>query len=242
MSEAFIKSLLICFSVILVVTQAGAQKPKAEKFAHAVERSRDAARILPLLTAFPDDGIPKELIDRTSAIGVFPKVERETAYFTHMIHGYGVISVRRNDDWTLPAFYQFMGAGYGNPFSEKENYGVVLLFFGQDAVDSFEKGGVRLNKEKQTIAGPVGAITEAQRKELESARVIAYAYYNGKLKGTEYNSRFALNPDNNINTPLYGMKGREILAGKEPDPATLPEGIAAYREALKKYYGRQQRK
>src|SRR2546423_10124235 len=97
MSEAFIKSLLICFSVILVVTQAGAQKPKAEKFAHAVERSRDAARILPLLTAFPDDGIPKELIDRTSAIGVFPKVERETTYFTHMIHGYGVISVRRND-------------------------------------------------------------------------------------------------------------------------------------------------
>src|SRR2546423_4041858 len=97
MSGAFIKSLLICFSTILVVTQAGAQKPKAEKFAYAVERSRDAARILPLLTAFPDDGIPKELIDRTSAIGVFPKVERETTYFTHMIHGYGVISVRRND-------------------------------------------------------------------------------------------------------------------------------------------------
>jgi len=239
MFGTFIKSFLICVSVILVVAQASAQKPKAEKFAHAVERSRDAARILPLLTAITDEAIPTELINRSAAIGVFPKVERETIYFTHMIHGYGVISVHRNDDWTMPAFYQFMGAGYGNPFSEKENYGVVLLFFGQEAVDSFEKGGVRLDKEKQTIPGPVGAITEAQRKELESARVIAYAYYNGKLKGTEYNSRFALNPDNNINTPLYGMKGREILAGKEPDPATLPDGIAAYREALKKYYGRQ---
>src|SRR5438067_13940720 len=118
MSEAFIKSLSICSLLILVVVQGAAQKPKAEKFAYAVERSRDAARILPLLTALPDDGIPKELIDRTSAIGVFPKVERETAYFTHMIHGYGVISVRRNDVWTMPAFYQFMGAGYGNPFSE----------------------------------------------------------------------------------------------------------------------------
>ena len=239
MSRVLISLSSICFLLILVAAQVGAQKPKAERFAHAVERSRDAARMAALLTAVPEDGMPRELIDRSSAIGVFPKVERETIYFTHMIHGYGVISVRRNDDWTMPAFYQFMGAGYGNPFSEKENYGVVLLFFGQDAVDSFEKGGVRLNKEKQTIPGPVGAITEAQRKELESARVIAYAYYNGKLKGTEYNSRFALNPDNNINTPMYGVKGREILAGKEPDPATLPDGIAAYREALKKYYGRQ---
>ena len=239
MSRVFIRLSSICVLLILVVAQAGAQKPKAEKFAHAVERSRDAARILALLTAVPEDGIPRELIDRSSAIGIFPKVERETAYFTHMIHGYGVISVRRNDNWTMPAFYQFMGAGYGSPFSEKENYGVVLLFFGEEALDSFEKGAVRLNKEKQTVAGPVGAITEAQRKELETARVLAYAYYNGKIKGTEYNSRFALNPDNNINTPLYGMKGREILAGKEPDPATLPDGIAAYREALKKYYGRQ---
>ena len=239
MSRVFIRLSSICFSLILVAAPAAAQKPKAERFAYAVERSRDAARIVALLTALPEEGIPRELIDRSSAIGVFPKVERETIYFTHMIHGYGVISVRRTNDWTMPAFYQFMGAGYGNPFSEKENYGVILFFFGQDAVDSFEKGGVRLNKEKQTVAGPVGVITEAQRKELENARVVAYAYYNGKLKGTEYNSRFALNPDNNINTPLYGVKGREILAGKEPDPAMLPDGIAAYREALKKNYGRQ---
>ena len=157
MSKVFIKSLSICSLLILVVVQGAAQKPNAEKFAHAVERSRDAARVLPLLTAIPDEAIPRELIDSSSAIGVFPKVERETLYFTHMIHGYGVISVRRNDDWTMPAFYQFMGAGYGNPFSEKENYGVVLLFFGQDTIDSFEKGGVRLNKERQTVAGPVGA-------------------------------------------------------------------------------------
>src|SRR5947207_127809 len=113
MSGVFIKSLSICLSVILVMTQAVAQKPKAEKFAHAVERSRDAARILPLLTAVPDEAIPTELINRSAAIGVFPKVERETMYFTHMIHGYGVISVHRNDDWTMPAFYQFMGAEIG---------------------------------------------------------------------------------------------------------------------------------
>ena len=230
------KSHFGLFGVFFLIIIAVGQTPNAQKFAHAVERSRDAARIATLLTAIPEEGVPRELIDKSAAIGVFPKVERETLYFTHMIHGYGVISVRRPEGWTMPAFYQFMGAGYGNPFSEKDKYGVVLLFIGQDTIDSFEKGGVRLNKEKQTIAGPVGAITEAQRKELGDARVIAYAYYNGKIKGTEYNSRFSLDPDNNINTPMYGMKGREILAGKQPDLATVPDGIAAYRDALTKQY------
>jgi lipid-binding SYLF domain-containing protein len=232
MGKIIIGWFAIFFTIIIVA----GQTPKDQKFAHAVERSRDAARILPLLTANPEEAIPRELIDKSAAIGVFPKVERETLYFTHLIHGYGVISLRRPEGWTMPAFYQFMGAGYGNPFSEKDKYGVVLLFIGQDTLESFEKGGVRLNKEKQTIAGPVGALAETQRKELEGTRVIAYAYYNGKLKGTEYNSKFSLDPDNNINTPMYGMKGREILAGKQPDPAAVPEGIAAYRDALTKYY------
>src|SRR2546423_11024770 len=122
MSRVLISLSSICFLLILVAAQAGAQKPKAERFAHAVERSRDAARIVALLTALPEDGIPRELIDKSSAIGVFPKVERETIYFTHMIHGYGVISVCRTDGWTMPAYYQFTGTGYGSPFSEKENY------------------------------------------------------------------------------------------------------------------------
>jgi hypothetical protein len=44
-----------------------------------------------------------------------------------------------------------------------------------------------------------------------------------------------LNPDNNINTPVYGMKGREVLTGKKIDPANLPVGISAYQEMLQKY-------
>ena len=40
---------------------------------------------------------------------------------------------------------------------------------------------------------------------------------------------------NKINTPLYGLKGREVLAGKKVDPSILPAGIPAYYEALVKY-------
>ena len=223
--------------LLILFTPAAAQN----KFPRAIERSEDAARIIELLTLLPESGIPKELMERAEAIGVFPKVRKETAFFSHITYGFGVISARTDNLWTMPAFYEFAGAGYGNPFAANDMYGVILLFMTKDAVAGFEKGGVKLKGEKKALAGPVGTITDEQRKELEGAHILAYAYFNGRLKGTTFGKSFwkgfGLNPDNNINKPLYRMKGREVLAGKNVDPATLPAGIPAYQAALQKHYG-----
>jgi lipid-binding SYLF domain-containing protein len=226
-------------TLALSESSAFAQKPK---WAHAIERSGDAGRIMSLLALVPDSGLPKELVDKAEAVGVFPKVRKETAFFTTMSQGYGVISSRQESGWSLPAFYAFGGGGYGNPFAKNEASAVVLLFMTKDALGWFEKGGVPLKNEKKALAGPVGAITDEQRKEMEGAQILAYSYYNGKLDGTAFGKsfwkNFALNPDNNINKPVYGMKGREVLAGKEVDSSTVPTGISAYQEALEKYFPR----
>ena len=216
------------------------QKPN--KFPDAIQRSEDAARIIAILATLPDSGFPKELVDKAEAIGVFPKVTRETMGFTHFTQGYGVISARQGDAWTMPAFYQFGGGGYGNPFAKAESNGVILLFMTKDAVSWFEKGGVALKNEKKAVGGPVGIVTKTIEKEIEGAQILAYAYYNGKLSGTTFGKSFwksfNLDPDNKINKPLYGLKGREVLAGASVDPAKVPAGIPAFHEALEKYYGR----
>ncbi len=76
---------------------------------------------------------------------------------------------------------------------------------------------------------------------MEGAHILAYAYFNGSLKGTTFGKsfwkNFALNPDNKINKPLYGMKGREVLAGKKVEIASLPAGIPVYQEVLQQHYG-----
>jgi hypothetical protein len=41
-----------------------------------------------------------------------------------------------------------------------------------------------------------------------------------------------------INKPMYGLKGREVLAGKPVDISTVPNGLTAFKEALEKYYPR----
>ena len=204
------------------------------KFPRAIERSGDAARIISLLSN-AESGLPKELIDQAKAIGVFPKVTKETSMFTQVTQGFGVISARLETGWTAPAFYAFGGGGYGKPFARTEMSALILLW-----VAAFEKGRVQLSGEKKGVAGAVGTITEEQRKELAGAQVVAYSYYNGKLSGTVFQKSFwksfALNPDNKINNPLYHMKGREVLAGKKIDEGSLPSGILAFQEALKKHW------
>ena len=236
-TEVIIMAIGVQFIMLLLVTPVSAQK----NFSHAVERSEDAGRIITALALLPDTGFPQELMKKAEAVAVFPKIKKETALFTQVSQGYGVISSRTENGWAMPAFYQFGGGGYGNPFAGNDAFGIILLFMTKDAVAAFEKGGVELKNEKKALAGPVGTITDEQRKELEGAHILAYAYFNGKLAGTSFGKSFwksfGLNPDNNINKPLYGMKGREVLAGKKVDTASLPAGIAAYQEALQKYYG-----
>ena len=222
----------------LIVT-AAAQKPN--KFEDAQERARDAARIITLLGVLPDNDLPRELIDRAQAIGVFPQVTKETpGYFSSVTQGYGVISARTETGWTMPAFYEFAGGGYGNPFARSETSGILLLFMTKDAVSWFEEGKVKLRNEKKAIEGPVGILTDAQRQEIKGAQILAYAYLNGKLSGKSFGKSFwksfLLNPDNKINTPLYGMKGREVLAGEKIQVTAIPPTIPTVTEALQKYY------
>jgi SH3 domain-containing YSC84-like protein 1 len=212
------------------------------RFRHAVTRSEDAGRIMNILAQLPDSGMPKELMARAEAIAVFPKVVRHTDVITQVSKGYGVISARQDKGWTMPAFYRFRGEGFGGPFSDPSANCVILLFMNKDALSWFEKGGVPLKNEKRAVEGPVGTVSEEQRKELENVPILGYSYFNGLLNGTSFGKSFwksfSLNPDNNINKPVYGMKGREVLTGKQIDPPVVLTGISAYRDALIKHYGR----
>lgn len=229
------------FSLALGVHAQTASQPGA-KFRHAVTRSEDAGKIMSILAQLPEIGMPKELIDRAEAIAVFPKVVRHTDIVTQVSKGYGVISARQGQGWSMPAFYRFRGEGFGGPFVDPDARCVILLFMSKDALSWFEKGGLPLKNEKKAVEGPVGTITDVQRKELEGVPILAYSYFNGKLDGTAFGKSFwksfNLNPDNNINKPVYGIKGREVLLGKQVDTAVVLPGISAYRDALTKYFSR----
>jgi lipid-binding SYLF domain-containing protein len=213
------------------------------KYNYAVVRSQDAAKIVSLFTEFPRSGFPTELISKAKAIAVFPRVTKETLLFQQSIKGYGVICARTGKGWTEPAFYQFLGGGYSGTFVGEDQITVILLFMTKEAISWFEKGAIPLKGAKKVLAGPVAPITEQQQHEIAEAHIIGYIYDNSDLTGNKFGARFknfAVNPDNNINKPVYGMKGREVLAGKPIVAASVPPGIVAFQEILQKYYPREQ--
>jgi lipid-binding SYLF domain-containing protein len=216
-----------------------AQQTPATKFKHAVVRSHDSAKIIELLSELPDAGFPRDIARRAQGIAVFPLVTKQSVLFQQSVEGYGVISARQADGWTLPAFYRFVGSGFTGKFAGESKMAVILLFMNKETVNWFSKGRVYLEDEKKAIAGPVGPLTEEQKKQLVGVNMFGYVYLESKLIGTDFGTtfkQFLLNPDNNINTPMYGMKGRIVLAGKPIDPAKFPAGIPAFQEALQKYY------
>jgi lipid-binding SYLF domain-containing protein len=217
-----------------------AQKPASEKFKHAIERSDDSARVLSVLL-LPDSGFPKELLDRAEIVAVFPHANRQDALVRRVMHGYGVISRRQENGWTLPAFYEFISAPRKFSGTSGKTLAVVLLFLNKDAVSWFGEGKAKFKSDKAARLGPVGAITEEQRNSLDGTQVLAYTYSNGLLNAgnidPDFFKDFILDQDNNVNRPLYGMKGHEILTGRKVDNASLPAGISAFQEALQKLAG-----
>lgn len=238
MKTSLFVAVVSLIGLTIFQSAASAQKPAAEKFKHAIERSDDSARILSVLL-LPDIGFPKELLSRAEIVAVFPKASRQDFLVRRVIHGYGVISTRQDNGWSLPAFYEFISAPRKRSGASEKTLAVILLFLNKDAVSWFGKGKSKFKSDRAASPGPVGAITEAQNKSLAGARILAYTYYNGRINADDFDpdffKEFILDEDNNVNKPLYGMKGHEVLTGKKVDRASLPAGISAFQEALQKY-------
>ena len=80
------------------------QQPGATRYKHAVVRSQDSAKIIELLSELPEQGFPRELAAQAQGIAVFPLVTKTTVFFQQAMEGYGVVSTRQADGWSLPAF------------------------------------------------------------------------------------------------------------------------------------------
>ncbi len=202
----------------------------------AIRRSKNAAKTIQLLSSLPSsEGISPDLFRRAYAVAVIPDVAEISLIFQSSLKGYGVISSRIDTGWTRPAYYGFGGTKYKWKVGGK-SFDVAMLFMNENAVSWFDKGLVKLKGIRTGVAGPIGDLTQDAKKKISGANVLIYAFVDGKLKGFGLDSdaviSVVLNPDNNINKALYGIKGREILNGKEPKISDVPSEVNAYKDIL----------
>jgi lipid-binding SYLF domain-containing protein len=215
---------------------AGERSKDAEELKKASQRSESAANILTGILNVPDKGIPKELVERAEAIAVFPHVVKAKLLLEQLTVGYGVISRRSPKGWTLPAYYRFSGGGIELNIAGGESADIVLLFMNDETVNLFQKGRLELKGKMKALSGPVGEVTTDRKEEIAKSNIIAYLRSKGELRGISIKSDllkgFIINPDNNINKAIYGVKGRDILAGRPTAIQSVPPGVDRFSQFL----------
>jgi SH3 domain-containing YSC84-like protein 1 len=199
----------------------------------ASKKAASAARVFDQIMDAPDNSIPKELLDRAEAVAVFPGVLK-AGFVVGGRGGSGLISRRVTGGWSPPAFFKLGGASVGLQIGASKT-DFVLLFMNEDAVrglleDKFEMGG-----EASAAAGPVGRAASATTNLTLDAGILSYSRSKGLFAGLELKGA-VINPDNNLNEALYGLKAKDLLTGgNKVDMAQVLSGVIVFPNTLSRY-------
>jgi lipid-binding SYLF domain-containing protein len=189
------------------------KKSEAKAQAEAREKSQKAAKVFREIMTTPDKAIPKSILDNAEAVGICPGVIKAGILLVGGRGGSCAISRRIPKGWSAPAFFKLGGGSFG-PQIGASSTDFVLLFMNDGAVkglleDKFEVGG-----EIGAAAGPVGRTASASTDAQLKAGILSYSLSRGLFVGLELKG-VVINPDNDLNEAVYGLKAKDLLVGVE---------------------------
>ncbi len=205
--------------------------PKQQK--EASKKAADAARVFDQVMDAPDRSIPRELLDKAEAVAVFPGVLK-AGFVVGGRGGSGLISRRVTGGWSAPAFFKMGGASIGAQIGAAKT-DLVLLFMNEDALKGLLEDKLEMGGEASAAAGPVGRTASATTNLTLDAGILSYSRSKGLFAGLELKGA-VINPDNNLNEALYGLKARDLLTGSNRVSMTdvLP-GVIVFPNTLARY-------
>lgn len=201
------------------------------------KRIHDAIEDLTELTATPESGIPRNLLERAEAIIVIPSLVKG-GFVVGGKHGKGVVSVRDRaaNSWSAPAFINLTGGSIGWQIGV-EAVDLVLLVMNKDGVGQLLEDQFTIGGALSVAAGPVGRSAEASANAQMNAGILAYSRAKGLFAGATLEGA-KLDDDDSDNEKFYG-KPLTIRAITAPAfaSATLPPAAQAWRVSMARLTG-----
>ncbi len=232
-----IRQVMSCaLGLVLLLGLAGAvlaQNKNAKKITRATKRSQEAARVFTEIMAAPDKAIPKDLLDKAEAVAVFPNVIK-AGFIVGGRGGNGVISRRVRGGWSAPAFFKMGGGSIGLQIGASST-DFVLLFMNPDALKGLLEDKLEIGGEGSVAAGPVGRSASASTNVTLDAGILSYSRSKGLFAGLELKG-VVIDPDNDDNEAVYGLKAADILTGTNKMNLTqMPAGVRIFPRTLARY-------
>ena len=224
---------LALVSCLFLTATAQAQTKNAKKINKAARRAQEAAKTFTEIMNVPDKAIPQDLLAKAEAVAIFPNVIK-AGFIIGGRGGHGIISRRLPNGWSAPAFFNLGGGSIGLQIGASST-DFILLFMNDAALkgileDKFEIGG-----EGSVAAGPVGRAASASTNATLDAGILSYSRSKGLFAGLELKG-VVINPDNDDNEAVYGMKARDILTGTQKMTMNqMPAGVRILPRTLARY-------
>jgi lipid-binding SYLF domain-containing protein len=175
------------------------------------ERAEKAAIVLQEIMEAPDAGIPKDLLEKATAVAVIPSTIKGS-FIVGGSQGKGVVSQRGpNGKWSAPAFIEISGGSYGIQLGVSST-DYVLVFTNREGAVSMLEGKTELGAGAGVAAGPVGRTTGAKTGIQMESKVFTYSRSKGAFAGVSLEGAY-LRLDDGANRDVYG---REIKAKELP--------------------------
>ena len=173
------------------------------------------------------------MLDKAEAVAVFPGMLK-AGFVVGGRGGSGLISRRVTGGWSAPAYFNMGGASVGLQIGAAKT-DLVLLFMNDDALKGLLGDKLEIGGEASAAAGPVGRSAAASTNLKLDAGILSYSRSKGLFAGLELKGA-VINPDNNLNEALYGLKARDILTGtNKVQMADVLPGIIVFPNTLGRY-------
>ena len=169
---------------------------------------REATKVFREIMNVPEKGIPRELLKKAEAIGVFPNVVKAGFIFGGR-GGDGVVARRTANGWSVPVFYNIGGASFGAQIGAKKT-DYIMLFMNEGALRDLLDDKLEFEGDLSFAAGPIGRTIGAGTNLTADAGILIYSRSKGAFVGASIGGA-VLTADNSINEAFYKMKAGEVL-------------------------------
>jgi SH3 domain-containing YSC84-like protein 1 len=185
------------------------------------QRLQDSYTVLKEILATPDQGIPRDLLDKSECVIVFPSVKK-AAFVLGASYGRGVITCRSGQDlrgpWSAPAMFALEGGSIGFQIGGQAT-DFVLLVMNEAGANSVMSSKVKLGADASIAAGPVGRATSAETDVVMKAEILSWSRSRGIFAGISL-AGSTLRSDNGGNKAIYGkdLTAKQIVRQGEVKP------------------------
>src|SRR5262249_37210393 len=179
-----------------------AAKPGSDKVKDAAHQSAAAAKAFDAIMQVPDQAIPRDLLAKAKAVGVFPQVIK-VAVTVGGEGGRGVVCRRTATGWASPVFFRGGGPSFGAQVGASST-DYFLLMMNDESVAGLMKDRFELGGEAEAAAGPVGRNAGAATDALMHAAILSYSRSRGLFAGVNVKG-VVLRPEDDLNKAVYGQ-------------------------------------